>query len=163
MNKSLFFVVITIGFILAQDATWKDCGTSKDLLQIKSISLSPDPPQVGNSLSINGLGSLSKTITSGTLHLRLKYYTIQIANSTYDLCSTLGDVGIKCPLNAGPLQFTATEPIPTGVPIGPYYIYLELKDSSGNQITCLDINATLVRPSGDPFNVPIAKKFSIIN
>ncbi len=48
-------------------------GTANDHLQIQTVKITPDPPVLGQNVTVAVTGSLNEDVTSGTLALLIQY------------------------------------------------------------------------------------------
>jgi len=122
---------------------WSDCGDSSDHFTIGTVKITPDPPQAGKNLSVIATGTLDETVTSGSLYIELNYGPVTILNTTYNLCSMIGGLGISCPLNQGTVDLGVREFIPSEAPHGKYTGLVILNDQSNSQITCIKLAFTM--------------------
>eukprot|EP01119_Soliformovum_irregulare_P016421 TRINITY_DN4742_c0_g3_i1.p1 TRINITY_DN4742_c0_g3~~TRINITY_DN4742_c0_g3_i1.p1 ORF type:complete len:150 (-),score=39.23 TRINITY_DN4742_c0_g3_i1:56-505(-) len=147
MIKVIASLLLICGLALSQ-SPWSNCGGANDLFQIKTLYFSPNPPIIGQNVTIVMSGSLSQTITSGNLQLVLQYYEIwwhTVLNTNIDICTV--DPSVSCPFNAGPYSFKYSLPIPTTVdgetvPSGDYR-GTAVFTTGQTQIACVNYNIEL--------------------
>ncbi|KAL4875314.1 ML domain-containing protein [Aspergillus karnatakaensis] len=110
-----------------------------DLLEIKSVDLSPNPPQAGQVLKIRAEGILNKTVEKGAyVALEVKYGLITLVRQRPDLCEQLVNVDLECPLEAGPLVLTKEVKLPAQIPPGRYTVHADVFTKDDERLTCLD-------------------------
>jgi len=122
---------------------WSNCGKASDHLKIGKVTITPDPPQIGVNITVDASGTLDETITSGTLYIELEWSGIVLLNNTYDLCSQLVQVGLKCPLDSGATQIRVSELIPSNAPPGDYTATVIIGDQKNQEVTCIALNFSL--------------------
>lgn len=109
-----------------------------DILVIDSVDLSPNPPEVGQTLDIRATGVLKETVENGAkIHLQVKYGLITLINQETDLCNQVKNVDLKCPLKRGPLELTKSVNLPGQIPPGNYHVIADVFTKDGDEITCL--------------------------
>jgi len=116
---------------------WSFCGTSQDHFTIQTVTITPDPPQLGQNLTVALTGSLDEIVTSGSVFVQINYGPINLLNNTYGLCGILQAVGISCPVPTGNLQFKLSELIPSDSPHGSYSGKIVITDQNEQEITCI--------------------------
>ena len=61
--------------------------SSKQLLTLDEITISPNPPEAGANLTFTAKGTLDKTITDGAyVEVDVRYGFIKLIHQTYDIC-----------------------------------------------------------------------------
>jgi hypothetical protein len=103
--------------------TISDCGNTNDILQIRYIHMSPDPPRKGQMLTIEALGFLREQIEYGSyIKLTVKLLgLIPIYNTRLDLCEYLM-YDNPCPIERGRQELYTDNYIPEEIP--PVSIYI---------------------------------------
>ncbi|KAB8209918.1 PG-PITP like protein [Aspergillus parasiticus SU-1] len=111
---------------------------SGDILDIKQVDLSPNPPLPGKTLVITASGTLHKKIEDGAyVLLEVKYGLITLLRQTADLCEQLVNVDLKCPLEPGEMTLTKQVDLPKQIPPGKYTVQADVFNSDDEHITCL--------------------------
>ncbi|EAW13998.1 ML domain-containing protein [Aspergillus clavatus NRRL 1] len=110
-----------------------------NILEIKSVDLSPDPPLPGQTLTINASGILNDRVEEGaTVALEVKYGLITLIRQTADLCEQIKNVDLECPLEKGEMTLTKQVDLPSHIPPGRYNVHADVYSKDGRRITCLD-------------------------
>ncbi|KAI9371493.1 ML domain-containing protein [Aspergillus egyptiacus] len=110
-----------------------------NILEIKSVDLSPNPPKPGQTLKITAEGTLSETIEKGAyVLLEVKYGLITLLRQQPDLCEQLVNVDLECPLEAGNMTLTKEVKLPAQIPPGKYTVHADVLTKDDERITCLD-------------------------
>ncbi|KAB8272712.1 Phosphatidylglycerol/phosphatidylinositol transfer protein [Aspergillus minisclerotigenes] len=111
---------------------------SGDILDIKKVDLSPNPPLPGKTLVITASGTLHEKIEEGAyVLLEVKYGLITLLRQTADLCEQLVNVDLKCPLEPGVMTLTKQVDLPKQIPPGKYTVQADVFNSDDEHITCL--------------------------
>lgn len=100
----------------------------------------------GETLSITASGILSKDIADGAkVQVSVKYGLITIINQTADLCETVKNVDLECPLEKGELKITKDVELPKQIPPGHYTVSAKVVTVDGEDITCLKASVEFKR------------------
>ncbi|KIH93973.1 phosphatidylinositol/phosphatidylglycerol transfer protein [Sporothrix brasiliensis 5110] len=119
---------------------------SNDILTIKSVDLSPNPPQAGVELVITAVAAVSQTITKGAyVNLQVKYGLIRLINTTADLCEQIENVDLECPIQKGLISITKSVDLPREIPPGKYTVLADAYTVDDEPITCLTATVTFAR------------------
>jgi hypothetical protein len=125
------------------DQIFKYCDAAQTgyTLQIQSITVNPNPPASGQDLSVKLNGVSSKPVAQGSAaKVHVDYAGVELFDGTLDLCS-FGSSAFKCPMSPGVQNITIVQNIPdVAPPGGPYTGTIDLKDQSGNQVTCIQFS-----------------------
>ncbi|KAL2831955.1 ML domain-containing protein [Aspergillus pseudoustus] len=112
---------------------------SGDILNIKSVDLSPNPPKPGQTLTIKAEGVLHQRIEKGAyVLLEVKYGLITLVRQRPDLCDQIVNVDLECPLEAGTMTLTKEVQLPAQIPPGKYTVHADVFTKDDKRITCLD-------------------------
>ncbi|KAF2013014.1 hypothetical protein BU24DRAFT_425582 [Aaosphaeria arxii CBS 175.79] len=115
------------------------CADPKDnLLEIEKVDLSPNPPEAGKTLTIKATGDFKEKIDEGAkVHVQVKYGLITLINQEADLCDTITNVDLKCPLEKGEMTLSKDVELPSQIPPGKYSVLADVYTKDGDKITCL--------------------------
>ena len=96
---------------------------SDDLVEIKYIDLSPNPPLAGQNLTIDAMGYLKTTIEEGAYaNFEVKYGFIKLLTGTADLCEQAAEVDLTCPIEKGEVSVQKLVQLPSQIPpVSPQY------------------------------------------
>lgn len=90
---------------------------SEDLIDIKYIDLTPNPPQAGKNLTIDAVGTLKVDIEEGAYaQFEVKYGFIKLLSGTADICEKALEVDLECPLKKGEIRVQKTVELPSQIP-----------------------------------------------
>lgn len=108
------------------------------LLQIHTMTTSPNPPERGQNLTIDGFADLSKRVEEGAyVDVDVTYGYIKLIHTTYDLCDKASTISMECPLEKGPYKLQKQVAIPDQVPPGKYVVTARAYTKEDELITCL--------------------------
>jgi len=136
----------------ASSVVFSSCGGKGDTLKIKSITISPDPPVVGQSVSITVTGRLSRKLMRGTqMELVATVGGWQVKDKMYDLCT---EMGIQCPIESTPDKdqtIVATLPVDSSIPPD-VTIHAKMQATNpddGSPAFCMEGDMTFAEGDGD--------------
>ncbi|OAR01848.1 hypothetical protein LLEC1_04554 [Akanthomyces lecanii] len=116
---------------------------SSDLITIKNVDLTPNPPKAGQELLIKASGTVKQKIEEGAyVELTVKYGLIKLLTTTADLCEQFGNVDMKCPIEKGDQTIEKTVKLPVEIPPGKYTVLADVFNADKTHITCLTATVT---------------------
>lgn len=122
------------------------CGSDSDILKIKEIVLSPDPPKGGKALTITATGTNSAVVSPGAeVAVTAKVGFLTVLSTTLDLCSYAGEVGYPCPVAPGDMTVKFSVDIPSNVPKLGVNVKAVAKNADGAQLFCMSGKVQLTR------------------
>jgi hypothetical protein len=71
------------------------------------------------------------------VHLSVKYGLITIIRQTADLCDTVKNVDLECPIKKGEMSLTKDVDLPKQIPPGKYTVLADVVTKDDKKITCL--------------------------
>jgi hypothetical protein len=90
---------------------------SDDLVDIKYIDITPNPPQAGQNLTIDAMGVLKVDIEEGSYaNFEVKYGFIKLLSGTADLCEKAAEVDLECPVEKGTIRVQKVVELPAQIP-----------------------------------------------
>lgn len=114
-----------------------------DLLGVKSVDFTPDPPKAGSALTVTVTGVSGKRITSGTVKVGVYLFGVEVGHETLDLCQT-----VTCPMeeNAA-FSSVISQDIPSETPDHTSAtVRVTVLDQSGEIVTCLESSVSIYSP-----------------
>jgi hypothetical protein len=119
---------------------WSNCGTTNDLFQLGTFSMTPDPPRRSSTLSVRVAGTLAEQLTGGRLNYTVSFGIIPIVQDSIELCEALKlEPKIpQCPLRSGEWDVTHHVEMPREVPFGRYVIRAAAWNNDGREIFCVE-------------------------
>merc|ERR1712000_379575 len=136
---AVFCLFFAVGTLAAPLEVWSDCSKSGDTAKINSITLNPDPPVKGKSLTISPDITLSKDISAGSIEVQVHYGIIPITKKL-DLCTVLGATPAPCPVKAGHYNAPLSVDIPADIPEGHYKVQVTITDQDSSEVACLSLD-----------------------
>ncbi|KAM0280913.1 hypothetical protein ACHAQH_003802 [Verticillium albo-atrum] len=125
-----------------------DKAHDKDIVHIKKVDLSPNPPKAGEDLVITASGTVDEDIEDGAyVLLQVKYGLIRLISTKADFCEQVGEVDLECPIKKGDLSLTKTVKLPAEIPPGKYTVFADLYTKDDEPITCLTAAVAFSRGS----------------
>ena len=90
---------------------------SDDLVEIKYIDVTPNPPQPGKNMTVEGMALLKTDIREGAYaNFEVKYGFIKLLSGTADLCEKAEEVQLKCPIEKGQISVEKIVQLPSQIP-----------------------------------------------
>ena len=71
------------------------------------------------------------------MHLTVKYGLITIIRQTANLCDTVKNVDLECPIKKGDIKLTKEVDLPKEIPPGKYTVLADVRTKDDDRITCL--------------------------
>lgn len=110
----------------------------EQLLEIKELSIDPNPPAKGQNLTINASGYLYEDVEEGAyIEVEVRYGYIRLISQTMDLCEQSEQVDWKCPIKQGDLKLNKQIELPNEIPPGKYVAVARAYTVDDDLITCL--------------------------
>lgn len=123
------------------------------LLTPTDVTLTPDPPEIGASVSFDITGPLSAAVTGGTIGLRVKFEGVDLYEEQGPLCEKIEG---GCPRAAGggggaPAKISYRQDLPPIAPPGHYAVRVVGTTGEsiydGDAVVCVDVEFEMVMPS----------------
>ncbi|MFF2812337.1 ML domain-containing protein [Streptomyces sp. NPDC058000] len=128
--------------------SYTDCGLSTDALQIRSVEVSPDPPETRNQTVITLKGTVQEVIEEGAyVDVVVKLGLIKLIQKRYDLHEELRQGGAfalvtpahTSPIPKGDIELRFTPPLPGPTPQAKFSVALRAYTAGDEDLACLDI------------------------
>ncbi|KAJ2897084.1 Phosphatidylglycerol/phosphatidylinositol transfer protein [Zalerion maritima] len=129
-----------------------------DIIKIQKVDLVPNPPLAGETLVINAIGTVEKTIEEGAyVLLQVKYGLIRLISTKADLCEQISNVDMDCPVEKGVVSIVKTVDLPNEIPPGKYNVFADVYTKDDEPVTCLTASVTfgVHKAVGDYFNIEL--------
>lgn len=109
----------------------------------------------GQTLKVKAKGKLSKDVEEGAkVHLQVKYGLITIIKQEADLCDTVKNVDLECPLKKDKETDLSKEvDLPSQIPPGKYTVVADVYTKDDEKITCLTATVEFKRGGNVAENV----------
>ncbi|PMD47320.1 putative Phosphatidylglycerol/phosphatidylinositol transfer protein [Hyaloscypha variabilis F] len=110
-----------------------------DILILDHVNLTPNPPQAGETLTIEAVGTLLEEVDKGAyVILQVKFGLIRLVNTQADLCTQVSNVDLECPIEKGKITITKDVEIPKEIPSGTYTVFADVYTKEKKKIVCLE-------------------------
>lgn len=119
------------------------CSQPEDILTIHYIKLTPDPPQKGQELRVQGSGYFKETVTEGSyVDVLVKYGIMTLYSKRIDLCEQAHEIDESCPIEKGNHTIDRLVQLPGKIFPGSYNLYVNAYNVENQQIACLSGHAS---------------------
>ncbi|KAG9085814.1 Phosphatidylglycerol/phosphatidylinositol transfer protein [Ceratobasidium sp. UAMH 11750] len=98
---------------------WIDNGLPSDAVQVLSIQVWPDPPQIGKDLTVTARGLVTRRIEEGAYaDVTVKLGLIKLLHKQFDICEEArnNNVTVQCPVEPGEYEVVHTVTLPKETP-----------------------------------------------
>ncbi|KAI0715204.1 ML domain-containing protein [Earliella scabrosa] len=122
--------------------SWKDCGTDEHLVHVKSIAISPDPPQRGKELTLTVIGVADEDITDGAYaDVVVKTGPIKILQKEFDVCEEArnANASIQCPVEKGTHKVVQSVTLPKEIPPAKFTVNIRGYTDDDEDMLCMDL------------------------
>mmetsp|Transcript_15244 Transcript_15244/g.25126 ORF Transcript_15244/g.25126 Transcript_15244/m.25126 type:complete len:140 (-) Transcript_15244:2646-3065(-) len=133
MNSGLALVCLLAVASVSQGMKWSWCGADGDPIDVKRVTLTPDPPRSGIDLVIDVFGVTKELLTGGTVNTETSYFKIPLHTETDNWCEVS-----TCP-SFGEFAMHKSAAIPNLAPSGYYSNRVVVLDQNSTQIACVDL------------------------
>ncbi|KAJ7107852.1 ML domain-containing protein [Mycena epipterygia] len=143
---------LSTGFEITAATGWEyaDCGLSSDPIQIESISVSPDPPQPGQDLTVTVKGTVTDEIVEGAYaDVTVKLGLIKLLQKEFGLCeeARTANSSIQCPVDKGTYTVSQTVALPAEIPKAKYTVYITGYTIEDDDMLCLQLKVDFMKSS----------------
>ncbi|XP_065913686.1 putative phosphatidylglycerol/phosphatidylinositol transfer protein DDB_G0282107 [Dysidea avara] len=118
-------------------AWMKSCTKRDAQMQNVMVDFYPDPPVIGQILTLVVNGTLMEKVTGGQLYVELRFNNLPPLRDTYDLCYGLLMLKVKCPLPPDNLHLQVSRPLPPSLLPGNYSATITAVDQKNSQLFCI--------------------------
>lgn len=128
--------------------SWSDCGSPEDVIQIKSISLSPDPPKPGQDLTVTVVGTAQQRVEDGAYaNVVVKLGLIKLLSKRFDVCEEArnANASIQCPVEQGDYTVVETVALPKEIPQAKFTVAVAGYTVDEEDLLCLDLKIDFMR------------------
>jgi len=123
--------------------SWQSCADDSYAVDIKSIKISPDPPQKGQDLNVTVSGTVKEVVEEGAYALvQVKVGVIKILEKEIDICEEArnSDMELQCPVKKGEYTITQTAQLPKEIPPGKFKVTIQGFTVDEDPLVCVDID-----------------------
>ncbi|KAG1899139.1 ML domain-containing protein [Suillus fuscotomentosus] len=128
--------------------SWSDCGSPAHVVQLKSISLSPDPPKPGQDLTVTVVGTAQQRIENGAYaDVVVKLGLIKLLSKTFDVCDEARNANatIQCPVEEGDYTVVETVALPKEIPQAKFTVAVRGYTADEDDMLCLDLQVNFMK------------------
>ncbi|KAG1801542.1 ML domain-containing protein [Suillus plorans] len=128
--------------------SWKDCGSSTDVVQLESISVSPDPPKPGQDLTVTVVGTAQQRIEDGAYaDVVVKLGLIKLLSKSFDVCDEARNANatIQCPVEEGSYTVVETVALPKEIPQAKFTVAVRGYTKDEDDMLCLDLQVNFMK------------------
>ncbi|KAF8843992.1 hypothetical protein BDN67DRAFT_1008439 [Paxillus ammoniavirescens] len=134
--------------------SYTDCGgstaigLSTDAIQLKSISLFPDPPKPGQDLTITVVGTAMETIEDGAYaDVVVKLGLIKLLSKQFDVCqeARTANASVQCPVEKGDYTVVQTVSLPKEIPQAKFTVTVRGYTKDDEDMLCLDLKVDFMK------------------
>ncbi|KAG2350448.1 hypothetical protein BDR05DRAFT_954544 [Suillus weaverae] len=128
--------------------SYSDCGSPTDVVQLKSISLSPDPPKPGQDLTITAVGTAQQRVEDGAYaDVVVKLGLIRLLSKTFDVCEEARNANatIQCPIEQGEYTVVQTVALPKEIPQAKFTVAVKGYTVDDEDMLCLDLKVDFMK------------------
>ncbi|TFK57200.1 hypothetical protein OE88DRAFT_1730601 [Heliocybe sulcata] len=119
------------------------CGTSTDVIQIKSIDISPDPPKPGQNMTVNVKAYVQELIEDGAyVDVVVKMGLVKLLSKRFDICDEArkAEASIQCPVDKGDYEVEQVAELPKEIPPGKFVVQVRGYTADEDNMVCVDLN-----------------------
>ncbi|CAE6454039.1 unnamed protein product [Rhizoctonia solani] len=130
--------------------SYTDCGLPTDAVQVQSIKLSPDPPQIGKDLTITARGVVTRKIEDGAYaDVTVKLGLVKLLHKQFDICEEArnNNVTVQCPVEPGEYEVVQTVQLPRETPRAKFIIDVKgftSEEALDPDLACLQLKVDFV-------------------
>ncbi|PWN30514.1 hypothetical protein BDZ90DRAFT_207574, partial [Jaminaea rosea] len=106
---------------------WSSCGQPDDVVEVKSIDVSPDPPVPGKNMTVKARGVVKRTIKEGSIaDVNVKIGVIRLLHRQFDICEEARNnkAEVQCPVEPGEYDITQTVELPREIPPAKFNVHV---------------------------------------
>ncbi|KAG0708943.1 ML domain-containing protein [Suillus ampliporus] len=128
--------------------SYSDCGLPSHAIQLKSISVSPDPPKPGQDLTVTVVGTAQERIEEGAYaEVVVKLGLIKLLSKTFDICEEArgANTTIQCPVEEGDYTVVQTVALPKEIPQAKFKVSVRGYTADEDDMLCLDLEVNFMK------------------
>ncbi|KIJ68363.1 hypothetical protein HYDPIDRAFT_24649 [Hydnomerulius pinastri MD-312] len=128
--------------------SYTDCGLATDVVQLKSLTVSPDPPKPGEDLTVTAVGTAVKTIEDGAYaDVTVKLGLIKLLTKSFDICqeASAANASIQCPIEQGEYTVVQTVALPKEIPQAKFTVAVRAYTADEEDMLCLDLKVDFMK------------------
>eukprot|EP01018_Ginkgo_biloba_P010841 Gb_36544 [translate_table: standard] len=145
LSWALVLIVVTCSLVsISHAATKVSYCESEDSypVLVQSVDINPDPVVSGKPATFSISATAKDAIPAGKLKIEVYYYGMRVHTESHNICTKT-----SCPINKGSFVLTNSQSLPGFTPPGAYKLKMKMLDVEDNQLTCININFSIIRGS----------------
>ena len=104
-----------------------------------AYNITPDDIEPNEQIYVTANATLSTNVTDGNVHADIAVGGINLYNEDIPLCDIIYEVGLECPVSAGPIYISEVEVLPEIPYHGLFNVTVDITDQNGKLVTCVTI------------------------
>jgi len=119
-----------------------DCGDPSDLVQLQSLTVSPDPPEPGKDLTIMASGLVEQEIEEGAYaDVVVKLGLVKLLAKQFDVCEEArnANVTVQCPVQPGKYDVIQSIHLPKEIPRAKFQVQVRAFTDDDEPMLCLNL------------------------
>ncbi|KAG8990854.1 Phosphatidylglycerol/phosphatidylinositol transfer protein [Tulasnella sp. 427] len=123
-------------------------GLPTDIVQIESLTVSPDPPEPGQNLTITAVGRATKTIEDGAYaDVTVKLGLVKLLQKRFNICEEAknADADVQCPVDEGRHTVVQTVELPKEIPRAKFVVQVRAFSADDEDLLCADIKVDFMK------------------
>ncbi|KAM0786754.1 Phosphatidylglycerol/phosphatidylinositol transfer protein [Microbotryomycetes sp. NB124-2] len=128
---------------------WVDCGEPTDVIQIKDVRISPDPPKPGKNLTVYASGTVNELIDQGAYaDVTVKLGLIKLLTKRFDVCDELDNANstLQCPIKPDEYSIEQTVALPAEIPRAKFQVSARVFNQDELPAACIDLWINFLLP-----------------
>ncbi|KAI6153520.1 ML domain-containing protein [Pisolithus tinctorius] len=128
--------------------SYVNCGLPSDVVQVKSITLFPDPPKPGKDLIITAVGTVNQVVEDGAFaDVTVKLGLIKLLHKQFDVCheARAANASIQCPVEKGEYTVVQNVTLPKEIPPAKFSVSVRGYTAEEEDMLCLDLKVDFMQ------------------
>ncbi|KAI7964535.1 hypothetical protein MJO29_002633 [Puccinia striiformis f. sp. tritici] len=128
--------------------TSSSSGLDTDPLTISSVEIDPNPPKVGQNLTVRATGTIRRLIEDGAYAVvTVNVGLVRLLQKTFDVCEELrkADVSLQCPMEPGDFDIAYEITLPKEIPPVTYRIDALAYTTDDDDMACANLSVDFSR------------------
>ena|SRR2546421_707843 len=150
LRKTFYLIILSLVVVKSELQTlesefgdqsfpFKLCSNAPTNLKVKTLYLTPDPPQKDSTLLIQSNVIVDEQLTNGsTFQVSVYYLGIKIYTKQVDMSKA-----VSLPAGPGAITFQYSVSVPSKAPTGAYKVKMMFKDQTEIEIGCINVSFSL--------------------
>ncbi|KAF8514485.1 MD-2-related lipid-recognition domain-containing protein [Gautieria morchelliformis] len=131
-------------------------GLPTDVIEVKSLKISPDPPKPGDELTVTASGYVSRTIEDGaTADVTVKLGLIKLLSKTFDICEEAKNANatLQCPVEPGDYDVVQKVALPWEIPRARFNVDVKAYNNDESDLMCARIMIDFISGQASGFRI----------